>query len=140
MGFVLLIPLLILMYVVLVRPQQQRMRRQRELISSVGVDDEVVTAGGIIGRIVEMEDDRVFLEVADDVVIEVLRIAITRRLDDEQFPQPTGGSISESTPEEEEEPVRDGSGEPSHGVPSDGVPSDGVEEQPAKPNPGEDTH
>jgi len=70
------------MYVVLVRPQQQRVRRQRELIMTLHVDDEVVTAGGMIGRIVELADDRVFLEVADDVVIEVLRIAITRKMDE----------------------------------------------------------
>jgi preprotein translocase subunit YajC len=82
MGFLLFIPLLVLMYVILVRPQQQRVRRQRELIMSVDVGDEVVTAGGIIGRIVEMSDDRAWIEVADDVVLEILRVAISRKTEE----------------------------------------------------------
>ena len=80
---ILLIPVVfILMYVVLLRPQQQRVRRQQQLISTIGVGDRVVTAGGLIGRVVETEDDRVWLELADEVVVEMLRMYVVRRLEE----------------------------------------------------------
>jgi len=80
MSAALLIPLIfVVMYLVLLRPQQQRVRRQRALVMSIDVGDEVVTAGGMIGRVVELSDDRAWIEVADDVVIEILRVAISRK-------------------------------------------------------------
>jgi preprotein translocase subunit YajC len=79
MGLLLIPLILVVMYLLLLRPQQQRVRRQRELVMSIDVGDEVVTAGGMIGRVIELSDDRAWIEVADDVVIEILRIAITRK-------------------------------------------------------------
>lgn len=121
------------MYVVLVRPQQQRVRRQRDLITTLEVDDEVVTAGGIIGRIVELANDRVFVEIADDVVIEVLRIAISRRLDEHEYSTPAGDPEGEADNEPvDADPSEDGatdSAEPPH--------DDHAEhEEAAKPNTG----
>jgi preprotein translocase subunit YajC len=81
-----LIPLLLMfvvMYFLLIRPQQQRVRRQQALITSLNVGDEVVTAGGIFGRIVAMEGETVSLEVSPGVTVRVVRPAITRRLADE---------------------------------------------------------
>ncbi|MDP9071804.1 MAG: preprotein translocase subunit YajC [Actinomycetota bacterium] len=69
-----------LMWVMLVRPQQQRVRRQRELINSLVVGDEVVTAGGIVGRIVGLDDEQVRLEVAPGVTLRLLRLAINARV------------------------------------------------------------
>jgi preprotein translocase subunit YajC len=82
MGYLLLPIVLILMYVLLLRPQQQRLRSQRQLVASLDVGDYVVTAGGIIGRIVALSDDQASIEVADGVVIDFLRAAINRRADD----------------------------------------------------------
>jgi preprotein translocase subunit YajC len=69
------------MWFLLVRPQQKRVRAQRDLIASVAVGDEVVTAGGIIGTIRVLTDDRVFLEVAPGVELRILRGAISRTID-----------------------------------------------------------
>ena len=75
-------PLLMVgMYLLLVRPQQRRLKAQRALIASVAVGDQVVTAGGIIGTIRILEDDRVALEVAPGVELRVLRAAISRTID-----------------------------------------------------------
>lgn len=74
--------LLALMWLLLVRPQQQRVRRQRELIASLEVGDEVVTAGGIVGRVVALEGDEVRLEVAPGVVMRLVRLAINSRVQD----------------------------------------------------------
>lgn len=75
-------PLLMVgMYLLLVRPQQRRLKAQRALIASVAVGDEVVTTGGIIGTIRVLTDDRVALEIAPGVELQVLRAAISRTLD-----------------------------------------------------------
>jgi preprotein translocase subunit YajC len=82
MAYLLLPILLILMYLMLLRPQQQRLRNQRQLVSSLDVGDDIVTAGGIIGRIVALTDERATVEVADGVTIDFLRAAISRKADE----------------------------------------------------------
>ena len=71
---------LALMWFLLVRPQQQRVRRQRELVASLEVGDEVVTVGGMVGRIVGLDDEHVQLEVAPGVVLRLLRFAVNARV------------------------------------------------------------
>lgn len=78
-----LLPLLIafaLMWFLLVRPQQQRVRAQRALLSALTVGDEVVTAGGIIGTVVALDGDTVTLAVGEGSTLRVVRPAISRRL------------------------------------------------------------
>ncbi len=84
----LLFPLVFLglMWFMLVRPQQQRVRRQRELVSSLAVGDEVVTAGGVVGRIVGLDDEHVRLELAPGVVVRFLRMAVNARVGDDVEP------------------------------------------------------
>jgi preprotein translocase subunit YajC len=74
--------LLGLMWLLLVRPQQQRVRRQRELVASVVVGDRVVTVGGIVGTIVGLDDEEARVEVAPGTVLTLLRPAISRRFDE----------------------------------------------------------
>jgi preprotein translocase subunit YajC len=98
---ILFIPaLLILMYFFLLRPQQQRVRRQRELVASLDVGDEIVTAGGMIGRIVALDGDRAEIEVADGITIEFLRAAISRKLED-HAPLPSYGGAPEPEGEDD---------------------------------------
>jgi preprotein translocase subunit YajC len=104
MGLLLIPLIFVVVYLLLLRPQQQRVRRQRELVRSVDVGDEVVTAGGMIGRVVELSDDRAWIEVADDIVIEILRIAISRKTDS---PRVTDDGAEEEL--EEDAPQADGS-------------------------------
>jgi preprotein translocase subunit YajC len=74
-------------YFLLIRPQQRRMRAQRELMGSLSVGDEVVTIGGMYGSIRELDDEEVVLEVADGIEIRFLRSAIARKVSfDEQEP------------------------------------------------------
>jgi len=100
----LLIPILLFgfLYVLLIRPQQQRVRRQQALISSIEVGDEVLTAVGIVGRVTRLDADRVDLEVAPGITLTFLRGAITRRLG----PEP---------PAEEEPPDEGVDGSPGEG-------------------------
>ena len=72
-------------YFLLIRPQQRKMRAQRELLDRIQVGDEVVTAGGIFGSIVDIdeEDDVISVEVAPGTTIRMLRGGISRRLVDD---------------------------------------------------------
>lgn len=67
-------------YFLLIRPQQRRTRQQRELVSSLNVGDEVVTIGGAFGRIMEMDEESVLLDVGSGTRIRFLRQAIARKL------------------------------------------------------------
>ena len=84
----LLFPLLFLglMWFVLIRPQQQRVRRQQELVAALRVGDQVITAGGIVGRIVALDDDEAHIEVAPGVVMRFLRLAVNSRVGEDEQP------------------------------------------------------
>jgi preprotein translocase subunit YajC len=71
---------LALLWVLMIRPQQQRVRQAREMAASLDVGDEVVTAGGIYGTVTDAEGDILSVEVAPGVVLRVLRGAIAQRV------------------------------------------------------------
>jgi preprotein translocase subunit YajC len=75
----------ILFYFLLIRPQQRRARAQRDLISSVEVGDEIMTAGGILGTVTAMDDDDELLtvEVAPGTRIRVVKRAVSQRFVEE---------------------------------------------------------
>jgi preprotein translocase subunit YajC len=68
-----------LMWLLLIRPQQRRMRAHQQIVASLGPGDEVVTAGGIHGIVTSVDDEEVRVEIAPGVVIRVLRGAISQR-------------------------------------------------------------
>lgn len=55
-------------YFLLIRPQKQRARRQKEQQSQIGVGDEIVTVGGIVGRVIAVDADRVTILSGEDTV------------------------------------------------------------------------
>lgn len=80
--------MIILLYLVLlaaaffflvVRPQRRQLAARRQLIASLEVGDEVITAGGIYGTIVAMDDRVVTLQVADGVELRLAREAVSSR-------------------------------------------------------------
>ena len=88
-----------LMWLVLIRPQQQRVRRQHELVQSLEVGDEVVTAGGIYGRIVGLDDEVARIEVAPGVEMRFLRLAVNARVDADGAPAVRPGTDDADTAE-----------------------------------------
>jgi preprotein translocase subunit YajC len=64
------------MYLILIRPQQKKQREQQEWLKSLKKGDEVVTTGGMIGKITGLTDNTVTLEVQEKVRLKVLRSAI----------------------------------------------------------------
>jgi preprotein translocase subunit YajC len=101
----LLLPLLLLvfMYLLLIRPQQQRVRRQRALVTSLEVGDRIVTIGGVVGDIVALREDSADIEVADGIVITFLRPAINRKYEPAPEPGPAGESGLADEPHESHE-------------------------------------
>jgi preprotein translocase subunit YajC len=74
-----LVPILLIgfMYVLLVRPQQQRVRAQRALVQSLAVGDEIVTVGGLIGHIVALDDSVATIDTGTGVSLRFRRAAIS---------------------------------------------------------------
>jgi preprotein translocase subunit YajC len=65
-------------YFMLIRPQQKRMKEQRAMLSKLSEGDEVVTSGGILGKLTKVSDTFVTLEIADGVQIRVQRGQISQ--------------------------------------------------------------
>jgi preprotein translocase subunit YajC len=70
-NIIILVVFVVVFYFLLIRPQQKRMKDQQALLSRLASGDEVVTTGGILGRITEVNDTFLTLEVADGVRIKV---------------------------------------------------------------------
>lgn len=78
--FDMLIPmglLFAMMYFLIIRPQQKKVKEHRELVSSVKIGDRVIAAGGIYGVITSVKDKSVGLKISDQVKIEVDRASIS---------------------------------------------------------------
>jgi preprotein translocase subunit YajC len=71
---------LVIFYFLLWRPQSKRQKEHRNLVSTLSAGDEVVTAGGMVGKIVKVTDDFVVLEVSDGVKLPVQKSAVTAAL------------------------------------------------------------
>lgn len=83
-------------YFLLIRPQRNRQRSQQALISSLEVGDEVMTTGGMLGTIVEIDDDEgvVTVEIAPGTKVKMMRQGISQRFvedaDDEEYDDEDG--------------------------------------------------
>lgn len=77
-GMLPIVAMLAIMYFLLLRPQQKEARRHQEMLRALKKGDEVVTAGGLYGRILSLTDDRVSLRVDEGVKVEVDRGKIQR--------------------------------------------------------------
>lgn len=77
-GFFLpLIALFLLMYAIVIRPQQRQQKEHREMVSAVQRGDTVVTSGGIHGKVTGVSDDVLTVEIAERVRVKLNRSAVT---------------------------------------------------------------
>ncbi|MCC2603374.1 preprotein translocase subunit YajC [Sphingopyxis yananensis] len=75
-GFLMLVPYLLIFVVFwffLIRPQSVRMKEHRAKVAAVKVRDQVVTGGGIVGKVTRVDDDFVDVEIAQGVKIKVVK-------------------------------------------------------------------
>lgn len=95
MAFLIIIVVMfVVMYFLAIRPQQKRQRAAQDMLSRLAPGDEIVTVGGVYGDVVEVHDDRIVLEIAEDVHIEVARRAIAQivppEIEEAVEPEPLG--------------------------------------------------
>lgn len=81
MGFAPMVVIFVLFYFLLIRPQQKRLKEQKAMIDAVAKGDEVVTNGGVLGRVVKAGEQYLTIEIADGVEIVIQRGAIATKLE-----------------------------------------------------------
>jgi preprotein translocase subunit YajC len=82
--FIPLILIFVIFYFFLIRPQQKRVKDHKTMVESLARGDEVITSGGIIGKVDKvMEDDRIEVILADNVKVQIIRSTITSLLKQE---------------------------------------------------------
>ena len=72
-----MIGMVVIFYFLLIRPQQKRAKEHRSMVEAVGKGDEVVTNGGILGKVVEVTEQYLTVEIANNVNIKLQRSAIS---------------------------------------------------------------
>ena len=77
MSFLPLILIFVVFYFLLIRPQSKKAKEHREMVAALAKGDEVVTSGGLLGRISKVGDSFVELDVAEGVTVKVQRPAIS---------------------------------------------------------------
>ena len=83
-GFFPLILMFVIFYFLLIRPQQKKQKEHKNLLANLKRGDEIVTAGGLIGKITAITDRTLTIEIADKVRVKVLRTQVMTVLQGEQ--------------------------------------------------------
>lgn len=68
---------IVIFYFLLIRPQQKKAKEHQAMLAKIAAGDEVVTSGGILGKVVEVGDSFATVEVADGVRIKVQKLQIS---------------------------------------------------------------
>ena len=76
MSFLPLFLLIVVFYFLILRPQQKRAKEQSAMIDALQKGDEIVTNGGLLGRIQKVGDNSISIEVAENVVVQVQKAAV----------------------------------------------------------------
>jgi preprotein translocase subunit YajC len=80
LGMLPLVLMFVVLYFVMIRPQMKRQKEHKAMIEAIAKGDEVVTAGGIVGKVSKLGDNFVHIEVANGVELQLQRSAITQVL------------------------------------------------------------
>lgn len=82
-GFASLVPLIlifVIFYFLLLRPQMKRAKEHKKMVGSLAKGDEVITSGGLLGKVTKVDENFVSIEVADGVVVRLQKTAVTSML------------------------------------------------------------
>lgn len=107
-GFVIILVLLALMWLLIIRPQRRRQLQGKQLVDQLEVGKEIVTAGGLYGTITELAEDEVRIEIADGVRVRIAKRAVAGVVSEdegheelEEEPGAEHESLEAEEPEEE---------------------------------------
>ena len=76
-SILMLVAFFAIFYFLLIRPQMKRSKEQRKMISELSKGDEVMTNGGIIGKIIKVGENYTELEIAENIVVKVQKSAVS---------------------------------------------------------------
>lgn len=79
-SFLPIVLMFIVLYFLMIRPQMKRQKELKSMMEALAKGDEVVTAGGILGRITKLTDAYVTIEIATGTEITVQKVAVTTLL------------------------------------------------------------
>jgi preprotein translocase subunit YajC len=80
MGMLPLVLMFVVLYFVMIRPQMKKQKEHKAMIDALAKGDEVVTAGGILGKVSKLGDGYVGLEIANGVEVQIQRSAVVQVL------------------------------------------------------------
>ena len=75
--FVMMGGLVLVFWFLMIRPQMKRQKEHRELLGKLAKGDEVLTSGGVAGRVAEIGDNFIGVEIADNIVVKMQKGAVT---------------------------------------------------------------
>ena len=75
-GMLFFVGMIVIFYFLLIRPQQKRAKEHRKMVEAIGKGDEIVTNGGVLGKIVDVGEQYLTIEIADGVQIKLQRNAV----------------------------------------------------------------
>ena len=102
MGSLIVIAVLFaLFWMVLLRPQRRRAAVQRALLDSLEPGDEIISTGGMFGVIRSIDEEELYVEVSDGVVVRMARRAVAGIVEPEDGPEPEDEEASADEPEAE---------------------------------------
>ena len=83
-GYILILVFLVVLWFLIIRPQRRRQMQAQNLLASLEVGKEIVTAGGLYGTITALEEDEARVEIAEGVEVRVAKRAIAGVLSEDE--------------------------------------------------------
>ena len=80
-GFESFLPLILIFavfYFLLIRPQQKRTKQHKEMVAALSKGEEVVTNGGLLGKVTDVDDNFISLEISSGLTVKVQRQAVSQ--------------------------------------------------------------
>lgn len=102
-GMISLVLIFLVFWFLIIRPQQQQAKKRAEMLTSLKVSDKIVTIGGICGIVNQITDDKIFIEIADGIVIEMLRNSISSVETEEDLKDPFADDDEELDADEDDD-------------------------------------
>lgn len=88
-AYIFILALLALMWFMLIRPQRRRQQEAQRMLEQISVGKEIVTAGGLYGRVTAVEGDEVRVEIADGVEVRIAKRAVAGVVGEDEEPEAT---------------------------------------------------
>ena len=86
-AYIFILALLALMWFMLIRPQRRRQQEAQRLLETISVGKEIVTAGGLFGKVTAVDGDEVRVEIADGVEVRIAKRAVAGVVSEDEEPE-----------------------------------------------------